>query len=437
MNLGLRFDSIDTRYPDYNLAATNILPARDFPGADVLKWRDLSPRVGVVYDLFGNAKTALKASVNRYVVGETTGNTRTLDPTLAAAGTLTRSWTDANGDFIAQGDPLNPEANGEIGPSPNRLFGQPRFSVRLDPDWAQGYGVRGYNWEFATSVQHELTSRVSVNLGYFRRIYGNFIVTDNLLVAPTDHDAYCITAPSDARLPGGGGEQICGLYDLNPSKLGQLDAFRTLASNYGDQFERHNSVDLTLNARLPNGVLLQGGMSTQKGMTDNCDVVTKIDNPSTRFCHAETPYLTQVKFLGSYTLPWDFQVAATYTNVPGIGFPATPAFGFRAQYLATNAAIRPSLGRDLAAGTSASVVLPLLEPGTLYIDRLQQLDLRAARTFKTGRTRIKAMIDFYNALNASSEVLSNDTYGVTGAAWLRPLQILQGRYAKLGVQVDF
>ena len=301
MNLGVRFDSIDTRYPDYDIPATNILPARSFPGADVLSWRDISPRVGVVYDLFGNAKTAVKASLNRYVAGETTGNTRTLDPTLAASGTLTRSWADANGDFIPQGDPLNPAINGELGPSPNNLFGQPRFTVRFDPDFAGGgiNGARAYNWEFATSIQHELTSRVSANFGYFRRIYGNFAVTDNLLVAPANYDPYCIPAPLDPRLPDGGGGDICGLYDINPTALGRVDNLRTMAKNYGDQYEHYNSVDLTINARLPNGVILQGGVSSQKGVTDNCDVVTKIDNPSTRFCHAETPFLTQVKFLGS------------------------------------------------------------------------------------------------------------------------------------------
>ena len=436
MNLGVRFDSIDTSYPDYHLAATNVLPARDFPGDSVLRWRDLSPRLGAAYDVFGNGRTAVKASLNRYVVGETTGTTRLLDPTFAAGGILPRSWGDANGDFIPQGDPLNPAANGEIGPSPNLLFGQPRFSVRLDPDWALGgLGSRGYNWEFSTSVQHEITPRMSVNLGYFRRIYGNFVVTDNLLVAPTDYDPYCVTAPADARLPGGGGQQICGLFDIKNAKVGQIDNLRTVSDTYGKQKEHHNSVDLTVNARLANGLLLQGGMSTLKGMTDNCDVVTKLDNPMTRFCHAETPFLTQVKFLGSYNLPWGFQVAATYTDVPGIGFPATPAVGVRATYVATNAVIAPSLGRPLAASTF--VTLPLIDPGTQYLDRLRQLDLRGARTFTVGRTRIKAMLDFYNALNASTVVLANDTYGTNGAAWLQPQQILQGRYIKLGVQLDF
>ena len=97
-----------------------------------------------------------------------------------------------------------------------------------------------------------------------------------------------------------------------------------------------------------------------------------------------------LKFLGSYTLPWDFQVAATYTNVPGIGFPATPPLGLRAQYVATNAVIAPSLGRNLS--TAAFATVPLIEPGGRYVDRLQQLDLRVARTFRAGAARIKAMV---------------------------------------------
>lgn len=434
MNLGLRFDSIDTHYPDYHLAATSILPAREFPGADVLRWRDLSPRLGVAYDLFGNGRTAIKASAARYVAAEITDTTRSVDPT-RAVGSLTRSWND-NGDFIPQGDPLNPAANGEIGPSPNARYGEPRFALRLDPDYARGgFGSRGYQWEFSTSIQHELAPGVSANLGYFRRIYGNLTVTDNLAVAPTDYDPFCIAAPRDARLPGGAGQQICGLYDIKPSKVGPTDNLRTLANKYGDQYEHHDAIDLTVNARVSRGLLFAGGLSTIKSVTDNCDVVTKLDNPSTRFCHAETPHLVQLKFSGSYLLPWGFQIAGTYSDAQGIGSPDSANFGLRATYVATNAVVAPSLGRNLAATSNVSV--PLLEPGAMYLDRVRQLDLRFARTFEWERTRIKALIDFYNIFNANTTVLANDTYGVTGAAWLNAQSILLARYVKFGVQVDF
>jgi hypothetical protein len=83
------------------------------------------------------------------------------------------------------------------------------------------------------------------------------------------------------------------------------------------------------------------------------------------------------------------------------------------------------------------VTVPLLAPGSQYLDRLRQLDLRVARTFTAGQRRFKAMIDFYNTFNASTVVIANDTYGTNGASWLQPLQILQARYAKLGVQIDF
>ena len=66
---------------------------------------------------------------------------------------------------------------------------------------------RPYNWEFSGSVQHELMPRMSINAAYFRRIYGNFTVTDSVLVGPSDYQSYCVTAPADARLPGAGGER--------------------------------------------------------------------------------------------------------------------------------------------------------------------------------------------------------------------------------------
>ena len=112
-----------------------------------------------------------------------------------------------------------------------------------------------------------------------------------------------------------------------------------------------------------------------------------------------------------------------------------PEFGLGATYVATNAVIAPSLGRNLAYGSVRT--LPLLEPGSLYQDRLRQFDLRIGKTFTMGGTQLKAMVDFYNLFNSSTSVLVTDTYGVTGAAWLQTQQILLARYAKLGVQIDF
>jgi hypothetical protein len=95
-----------------------------------------------------------------------------------------------------------------------------------------------------------------VEAGYFRRWYGNFAVTDNLAVTAADFDSYCIQAPVDGRLPDGGGNQICGLYNVAPTKFSvPAQNFVTLASNYGKQIEHWNGMDVSINARLGQGVL--------------------------------------------------------------------------------------------------------------------------------------------------------------------------------------
>jgi hypothetical protein len=426
VNAGLRYDYLASDYPDLEQPPGMFFPtARTFPGQTVVRWHDVSPRLGASYDLFGNGRTALKTSLSRYVQQQASAPARPVTPVTANL-TNGRIWTD-NGDLIVQGDPLNHAQNGELGPSANVNFGQPATTSRYDPDFAFGWGVRPANWEVSAGVQHELMPRLSVGAAYFRRSYVNIEVTDNLAVASSDYDTYCVTAPLDSRLPNGGGQRICDLYDLRRERVGFQDSVRTFSSPYGDQIERWNGVDLTVNARLQNNLLLQGGVSTGKTLTDNCDVVGKIDNPSTLYCRVETPFLTQVKLLGSYTLPWDIQVAGTLQAIPGPQITATAVF--------TNAQIQPSLGRALGGATTANV--NVVAPGTMYGDRLYQLDLRLGKMFTVGRTRLHGLVDFYNALNADTVLTLNNTWGTNGASWQVPTFIVQARVVKFGIQMTF
>jgi hypothetical protein len=245
-----------------------------------------------------------------------------------------------------------------------------------------------------------------------------------------DYSPYCITGPLNPALPDGGGEQVCGLFDANPSVFGKIDNFVTLADHYGAQRQHWHGLDFTVNARLQNGLLLQGGLSTGSTMTDNCEVVARVDNPSTRFCHNEEPFLTQVKFLGSYTLPWaGIQVSGSFQNAPG------PVI--TANYVATSASIRSSLGRDLSSGPSSSVTVNLIEPNTLFGERLNRLDLRLGKVFAIGGVRVMGAVDLYNALNANMVLTVNNAYGSAGAAWQRPLSILAPRLVKVSARLNF
>jgi hypothetical protein len=246
------------------------------------------------------------------------------------------------------------------------------------------------------------------------------------VTAPADYDTYSVRAPLDPRLPDGGGYVIDGLYDLNPAKFGQpAQNYVTLDSNYGTQIEHWNGVDVTLNARLQSGALFQGGVSTGRTSTDNCDVVTKLDNPSPLYCHVDTKFLTQVKALGAYVVPRiDLQVSGTFQSIPG------PEIA--ANYTVPNALIVPSLGRSLS-GNAANATVNLVSPGTMYGERLNQVDLRFAKVLPYNRTRTTLSFDLYNAFNASPVLSQNNNF----AAWQVPTSILTARFVKISAQFDF
>ncbi len=448
INAGVRFDQFRSSYDAIDLPPVQYLPvARQYPGAEVLNWKDLSPRLGASYDLFGTGRTALKVSMSRYVLQEGKNNTNNVHPVIAATNSIARNWTDANNDRVVQGDPLNPAANGELGPSPNNNFGRPNTTLRFDPDWATGFNVRPYNWETLVTFQHELFPRVGIEVSYNRRTYGNFIVNDNTLVNPSDYDPFCVTAQVDPRFPGGGSSQICGLYDLNPTKVGQVSTLRTYSGKYGKQIEQWNGLDLNTQVRLPGGAFLQGGAALGKQVMDNCDVVTKLDNPSTYQCRRESGLLPQVKLLGTYPLPWwGLQVSGTLQSsipdpVGGANFDYN-YFGLPANVVYANAQISPSLGRNLSAGAAGNVTVNVLEPGSLYPGRTNQLDLRAAKTVRLGTARLQGMLDLYNVLNNNNVLRQNGAYGGYSATtpsttWARPQAIVPGRLIKFGAQLTF
>jgi hypothetical protein len=428
LNAGLRFDHLNEYAPATNLPAAQFVGPRNFPAIyDVPNWNDLNPRLGVAYDLFGTGKTAVKVSLSRYVVGETTAFALANSPINTSVNSVTRTWNDPTGTFNPYLDCnlANPVANGACGAVSNASFGQTVITTRYDDAVRTGFGVRPDNWEMSAGVQHELLPRVSMNVGYFRRWYGNFTATHNLATTPQDYNPYCVTAPANPQLPGGGGYQVCGLYDVTPSLFGKVNNLVTPAGAFGNQWEHYNGVDLTVNARLVAGLLLQGGLNVGRDETNNCFVVNSPQQ--LLYCDVKPPFQPQVKLLGSLPLQWwGFITSATFQSLAGPPITATETV--------TNAQIAPSLSRNLAAGANGTATVNLIAPGTLYGDRLNQLDFRLSKIVKAGRTKIQGNFDLYNALNASPVLLLNTTYGTN---WEQPTQILPGRLFKFGAQVSF
>jgi hypothetical protein len=432
LNLGVRFDYYTIVFPEVTLGPAPLVPTRNitFPRTEWVNWKDVTPRLGLAYNLFGDGKTALKTSLNKYVtagsihLGVLGGGS---NPVNALANFVTRSWNDANANYWPDCDLTNVLANGECGATSDRNFGSPIRTLDVDPDARQGWGRREYNWEFTAGVQHELLPRLSVDASYFRRWYGNFIVTDNRAVGAADFDAFSITAPRDSRLPEGGGYVIPGLFNLNPSKVGQVDNYVTRASNFGNRIERWNGVDVSAVARLEGGVTLQGGISTGRTLTDSCEIRSALpeEAPTNPYCRVEGAFLTQAKFFGTYTIPRvDVQVAATFQSFPG------PEIA--ANFNAPNAAVQPSLGRPLSGG-AANATVNLVQPGSIFGERTNQLDFRVAKALRAGRTRTSVNLDLFNALNSSAVQTLNNNFAV----WQVPNSIIMARFARLSVQFDF
>jgi hypothetical protein len=437
LNVGGRFDYLNAYVPAQNLAAVRFVGVRDFAAVpDVPNWKDITPRLGASYDLFGNGKTALKASAGKYLQGITTLIAGATNPIVTSVNSASRSWNDLNRDFIPDCDLTNPGINGECGPISPANFGKTQVTTHYDPNVLTGWGKRRYDWEVQGGVHHEFMPGLSATATYTRHWYGNFLVTDNLAASPSDYTSYCVTAPVDPRLPGGGGNPICGFYDINPDKFGKVDNLVTFAKNYGSQSEVFNGVDLGVNVRLPRGILLQGGSSTGHVVLDNCDLVGKLDNPASSnssgilaspsplYCHNAPPFLTQFKFLGVLPLPWwGLVTSGTFQSVPGPQITAS--------YAVTSGQVAASLGRNLSSGTAT---VQLLAPGTVFGDRLNQLDYRLTKNFRVGRVRAQGQFDLFNLLNVSAALLRNNTYG---QVWQQPTAVLAGRLFKFGAQFDF
>ena len=335
----------------------------------------------------------------------------------------------------------------------NQNFGKNVAATTYDPAFLNGWGKRPYDWEVQGAIQQELMPGMSVNVTYTRHWWGNFLVTDNTLVSPSDYSPFSVTAPVDPRLPGGGGNQICCFYDVNPNKFGQVNNFVTLAQNFGKQSDIYNGVDVSVASRLRGGVLLQGGFNVGHEVWDNCGVVGQVDtiasgptdiaragvatplvtnltgiaSPSTLYCHDAPPLQLQVKLSGSYPLPWwDLAASAAFQSVPGPQITAA--------YVVSSSQVAASLGRPLAAGPNATTTVQLIAPGTLYGDRLYQLDGRLSKTWRLGHKRIQGQFNAYNLLNAGPILGVNNTYG---GAWQTATATLVGRMIKFGVQADF
>jgi hypothetical protein len=477
INAGVRWDWFISAVDAASLPAGTFNAATEFPECPdgknnlaqgcvgrVTNWKDINPRLGVAYDLFGTGRTAVKVSVARYVNGVGLAGASTTDnnnPQNTIGLSDTRAWRDADGN----GSPFDGAGNvqlNELTPSVNTAnFGRNVPTTQVtNPDLLEGWHVRGYNWEYTVSGQHELMPRVSVSAGWYRRKFGNQTITvdQRYSMANGSYDGpFCVNAPSNPNLPNGGGYQVCGLYDLKPSVVAQNlppSSLLTFSDDVGGETNIYTGFDASVTARPKPGVFFNVGINAQKRIFDQCGMVeygvlslltaaanaatpevTEIFPDGSRACHQDLPYRPDFKFSGSYTLPLDILFSGTFQFSRGVqNGGAAPSI--LAQWATT--AATTTLGRAFAAG-AATRTWNLMPVGENYGNvNLKQLDLRASKRVRMGQIRVRVDFDAYNVLNNNWPFTVTNTFSTAATSqWLRPTNVLQARFYKVGLNFDF
>jgi hypothetical protein len=474
---GVRIDWFFSENPEFQLGSSLNTPNRSYtvPKFSTTRYKDFTPKFAAAFDVFGDGRTALKANVGKYVLGQAlvVGGLAS-QPGYNVQLTSSRSWIDNDGDWVPDCDLTQNTAQGPtaagaanqvdtcgVATGANANF----YSNTLIPNLAvmddarYGWGKRPYSWEYAISAQHELTQGLSINGGIFWRRFGNFLVTDNTSATVADFAQYSVTpslipgAPASA-----GGESLPGniytdqFFNLNPGvPVNNLTGLSKTMFPGSNVYDKWFGFDIGMSARLPQGIIFQGGISTGHQQTDFCDVmdparagndalVEMLANPaagaspsSLKSCHMDQNWLPQVKFLGSYTVPKiDVQLGASFQSIPGIEYSAV--------YAAPNSDVsRPvaqgGMGRlpagGIAAGTTSVNVIP---PGTTYGPRFNQIDLRLGKVVRFSNRRAVLSLDLFNLLNDNTISNASSAYNTS---WLAPQAVVAPRLAKVSLTFDF
>jgi hypothetical protein len=428
-NLGARYDKFNAFIPAQSVPDSNFVKGYSIDKiSDTPDWNDWATRTGVAWDVFGNGKTAIKAYAGRFIAGEALSRTAQFNPIYSRSDT--RTWTDRNGD----GKILNPDQSvqfDEIGAG-SANFGSPDTVDRQDPDLK-----RDKNWTYEITAQQELTSRVQVFGGYYRRHFYDLAWTDNRATAnwvdaanPGDWIPFTYIGPTDPNFPNGGGEVIT-MYNLQPGKIPALNQRQGYLTNAPDDFRTYNGLEVGTNIRLPRSSFVMASLTTGKTHIHDCTV----DNPnSLRFCDRTTPFRHIFKISYGVPLPYAVMVSGNFQiyDTPGAGLFLAPPY-----YAANLTVTSAILGRTFTGGTNAtgsSANLNLLAPNTIFADYYKIFDVRLSKTMTVGRNRITALAEFDNLFNMRNVVSVTENYG---SNWLRPASVQRGRNIRFGVQYRF
>jgi hypothetical protein len=441
VNPGLRVQWFNSQINAVNVAAGRFAPARSFPEQkDMPKWGPMwAPRLSAVYDLFGDGKTALKASLSKYYFQNTNGWARRYANTVTTSDR--RNWSDcaylsgtSTCDPAQAGIPTNGDGivqDNEIGPSSSTTFG-----LRADRNPEPGLPDT-HHWEWTGGVQHELLSGVSLSVMFFHRNISDINWQDRTNIALTDYTAFQAAMPDISMDPTLSGvlnpSETITVYNLNPAKRSVYSSGLVDRKSVNDR-SIYNALEIAANARLPRGITVFGGWTTERNVSKYCDATKNNPNginqtdlylgesvaAGGRFCDEgafDVPLRHEIKLSGNTPLVYGITFGTILQSYPGNQRHITWQPG---------AGLYPGGQR-----TNAETIL-MSKPGSVYLPRWSQWDINLKKNFNFGKKSLSVQVDVFNVLNSNAIFATTDSIGPTLG---NVTSIQQGRLPRLAFQM--
>lgn len=350
-------------------------------------WYNWGPRVSATYDITGQGKTVAKLSLGKYLDQINTGT----PPNPNANINQTYVWNDLNGDLTFQ--PGNAAWNGNqyVGGEFGNLQNTSNLAVAVFDKSVR----RAYRNEFSVGVDHELIPELLVNVSYLRTrekdivgsVDSNFDQWDSLFT------------PISLTDPGRDG--VVGTADDAPITVYNQNSTGTVTSprNINDDrlATRYDGLDVVLTKRYSRGWTVLGGYTYSRTRVD----LTSLANPNAAYVNAAGESggrRHNFKASGAFDLPAQIVFGANFRLQSGL--PITRTWQIPATVL-----------------RQGSVTVNAEPRGSVELDWLPTLDLRAGRYFRFGASRVELSVDAYNATNA------NTVFGVRTATGLSTVRV--------------
>lgn len=390
INYGGRFERLVGSAPAQSRPGNRFFPAEQFSALDdIPSWQNGIWRVGASYALTSNQRTALKAFVGRFLVQEGTRLVQQVNPN-DLSGDF-RSWTDGNGNNIAEID--------ELGPSTRPYGGKVN---KIDPGLEQPYSD-----EFSVGMEHEVAPAVSVGVSYYRRNNRRRFSGINRAVPPDAYSPTTVTAPD--------GSSVLA-YNQSRTTLGLANR---LITNVPGLEDTYNGVEVTATRRMTGRWQLLGGLTIgrDRGVYDS-GLNDDFNNPNLNVNRADSiismDSTVAGKLAATYVLPFQINLSTNLRRFTGQ--PVTKLVTLR--------------------GLNQGTVSQLAEPrGRTRLDDVTLWDVRASKVFRlSARRELELMIDAFNLLNQSAKTAINAN---VGPLFGNPIAILPPRVARVGAHVRF